>query len=435
MKKRVAVTGMGIVSSVGCTIEKFWESIANGVSGVKSISQYNAGGLPVKIAGEVKDFSCNGNCEKLYKFNETLSIAYDRRTLFAISATEQALKDAGLNENLLADANLYLGAGEGQNCVELISKLLTPYINNENYCDEAKLFDSKYAGEFAIHDQMMEATIPASLIAKRYGICGEVMTSLTACAASSQAIGEAMLRVQNGECTVALAGGTHTMTAALDVIGFSKLSALSKCFDKPERASRPFDLNRNGFVLGEGAGMLILEEFEQAKKRGATIYAELIGYGASSDAYRVTDMHPEAIGAVAAIESALNSAGIQPKEIGYVNAHGTSTLENDRSETKALHKVFGKYASEIPVSSIKSMTGHAVAAAGVMEMIASILALSEQVLPPTINLETPDPECDLDYVPNFARAKNFDVALSNSFGFGGQNVALLVRKGEVNKFL
>ena len=435
MKRRVAVTGMGIVSSVGCTVEKFWRSIAHGVSGVKSISQYNAGGLPVSIAGEVKDFCCNGKFEKLYRFNETLSIPYDRRTQFAISATEQALKGAGLDENMLAEANLYLGAGEGQNCVELISKLLDPFINDENSCDELSLFTSKNAGEFAIHDQMMEATIPASLIAKRYGICGEVTTSLTACAASGQAIGEAMLRVQSGECSIALAGGTHTMTGALDVIGFSKLSALSKSFDQPEKASRPFDLNRNGFVLGEGAGMLILEEFEQAKKRGATIYAEIIGYGASSDAYRVTDMHPEAIGAVAAIESALNSAGIEPKEIGYVNAHGTSTLENDRSETKALHKSLGKFAPEIPVSSVKSMTGHAVAAAGVIEMIASILALSEQVLPPTINLETPDPECDLDYVPNSARAKSLDVALSNSFGFGGQNVALLVRKGEVNNFI
>ena len=431
MKKRVAVTGMGIVSSLGSTVEKFWSSLVKGVSGVKSISQYNANGLPVKIAGEVKDFSCNGSCDKIYRFSETLSIAYDRRTLFALSAAEQALKDAGLDKNLLAEANLYLGAGEGQNSVEMISKLLAPFINDENYCDEANLFASNHAGEFAIHDQLMEATIPASLIAERYGICGEVMTSLTACAASAQAIGEAMRRVQNGECDVAMAGGTHTMTAALDVIGFAKLSALSKSFDEPEKASRPFDLNRNGFVLGEGAGMLILEEFEHAKKRGANICAELIGYGASSDAYRVTDMHPEALGAVAAIESALNDAGIAPEDIGYVNAHGTSTLENDRSETKALHKSLGKYAPEIPVSSIKSMTGHAVAAAGVIEMIAAIMALREQVLPPTINLETPDPECDLDYVPNVARAANFNIALSNSFGFGGQNVALLARRGEL----
>ena len=430
MKRRVAVTGMGIVSSLGCSIEKFWEAISNGVSGVKTISQYNANGLPVRIAAEVRDCFSNGRNGKFYKFNETLSMPFDRRTNFALAAAEQALKQAQINEDNLSDANLYLGAGEGQNSVEMLSKLLVPYLKDDNSCDEAKLFSSAHAAEFALHDQLMEATIPASAIAVRYGICGEVMTSLTACAASGQAVGEAMRRIQTGECEIALAGGTHTMTAPLDVLGFAMLSALSKNDIKPEKVSRPFDLNRDGFVLGEGAGMLVLEDYEHAKKRGANIFAEIIGYGASSDAYRVTDMHPEARGAVSAIESALNDAEIEPQDIGYVNAHGTSTIENDRAETRALHKVFGKYAAQIPVSSIKSMTGHAVAAAGVIEMIATILALREQILPPTINLETPDPECDLDYVPNRARAHDFDVALSNSFGFGGQNVALVVRKGE-----
>lgn len=432
MKKRVAVTGIGIVSPLGCSVETFWKSLSNGVSGVRSISQYNAKGLPVKIAAEVTDFSPNGHFAKPYEFNNSLSMCFDRRTNFALAATEQALKDSRLSIDLLADANVYLGAGEGPNSVELISMLLAPLLAEDSSCDEARLFSSPLAEEFALHDMLMEATVPASLIAKNYGICGEVMTSLSACAASSQAIGEAMRRIQNEECQIALAGGTHTMTAALDVLGFARLSALSPGNGDPKKASRPFDRNRNGFVLGEGAGMLILEEFEHAKKRGARIYAELIGYGASSDAYRVTDMHPEALGAVSAIEAALNDAAIDPQDIGYVSAHGTSTLENDRSETKALHTALGKYAPLIPVSSIKSMTGHAVAAAGVIEMIASILALNERVLPPTINLEIPDPECDLDYVPNKARAANFDVAMSNSFGFGGQNVALLVRKSELN---
>ena len=430
MKKRVAVTGMGVVSPLGCSVEKFWDALSNGVSGVKTISQYNAGGLPVRIVAEVRDCFANGKNSKFYEFNETLSMPFDRRTNFALAAAEQALKQAQINEEFLTDANLYLGAGEGQNSVELLSKLLAPYLSDDNSCDEASLFSSAQAAEFALHDQLMEATIPASLIAARYGICGEVMTSLTACAASAQAIGEATRRIQTGECEIALAGGTHTMTAPLDVLGFAMLSALSKNTSAPEKVSRPFDRNRDGFVLGEGAGMLVLEDYEAAKNRNAKIYAEIIGYGASSDAYRVTDMHPEARGAVAAIESALNDAEIEPKQVGYVNAHGTSTIENDRAETKALHKVFGEFAPRIPVSSIKSMTGHAVAAAGVIEMIATIMALREQILPPTINLETPDPECDLDYVPNHARAHNFDVALSNSFGFGGQNVALLVRKGE-----
>ncbi|MGI9036671.1 MAG: beta-ketoacyl-[acyl-carrier-protein] synthase family protein [Pyrinomonadaceae bacterium] len=431
MKRRVAVTGMGIVSSLGCSIEKFWQSLVNGVSGVKTISQYNANGLPVRIAAEVRDCFTNGKNSKFYKFNERLSTPFDRRTNFALAAAAQALEHAQWNENVLTDANLYLGAGEGQNSVELLSKLLAPYLSTETLCDEAKLFSSLHIEEFALRDQLMEATIPASAIAADYGICGEVMTSLTACAASSQAIGEATRRIQTGECEIALAGGTHTMTAPLDVLGFAMLSALSKNGDEPEKVSRPFDLNRDGFVLGEGAGMLVLEDYEHARRRGTRIFAEIIGYGASSDAYRVTDMHPEARGAVAAIESALNDAGIEPKDVGYVNAHGTSTLENDRAETRALHKVFGTFAPCIPISSIKSMTGHAVAAAGVIEMIATILALREQILPPTINLETPDPECDLDYVPNRARAHNFNVALSNSFGFGGQNVALLVRKGEM----
>ncbi len=430
MKRKVAVTGMGIVSSLGCSVEKFWNALTNGVSGVKTISQYNANGLPVRIAAEVRDCFKNGQNGAFYKFNKTLSMPFDRRTNFALAAAAQALKDAQINEELLTDANLYLGAGEGQNSVEMLSKLLVPCLTDENSCDEEKLFSNTDAGAFALHDQLMEATIPASAIAARYGICGEVMTSLTACAASAQAIGEATRRIQTGECEIALAGGTHTMTAPLDVLGFAMLSALSKNVGEPEKVSRPFDLNRDGFVLGEGAGMLVLEDYEHAKSRGVSIFAEIIGYGASSDAYRVTDMHPEARGAVSAIESALNDAGIEPREVGYVNAHGTSTIENDRAETRALHKVFGKFAPEIPVSSIKSMTGHAVAAAGVIEMIATIIALREQILPPTINLETPDPECDLDYVPNRARAHYFNVALSNSFGFGGQNIALLVRKGE-----
>jgi 3-oxoacyl-[acyl-carrier-protein] synthase II len=220
------------------------------------------------------------------------------------------------------------------------------------------------------------------------------------------------------------------MTAPLDVLGFSMLSALSSRNDEPTRASRPFDRNRDGFVLGEGAGSLVLEEWEHARRRGARIYGELVGYGSANDAYRVTDMHPEARGATRAITMALEDAGFEPREIGYVNAHGTSTIENDRAETLALKKAFGDAAPHVPVSSTKSMTGHAVAAAGAIELIASVLALRDQVLPPTINLETPDPDCDLDYVPNEARASHFDVALSNSFGFGGQNVSLVVRRAE-----
>jgi 3-oxoacyl-[acyl-carrier-protein] synthase II len=266
------------------------------------------------------------------------------------------------------------------------------------------------------------------LLAARYGITGEVTTCLTACAASAQAVGEAMRRIQQGDSDLVLTGGAHAMTAALDVLGFAMLSALSSRNDDPARASRPFDRHRDGFVLGEGAATVVLEEWEHARRRGARIYAELVGYATANDAYRVTDIHPDARGATAAISNALEDASAAPADVGYVNAHGTSTIENDRAETRALHQALGESARTTPVSSTKSMTGHAIAAAGAIELVAVVLALVAQVLPPTINLDTGDPECDLDYVPNRARAHDFRLALSNSFAFGGQNVALVVRR-------
>jgi 3-oxoacyl-[acyl-carrier-protein] synthase II len=435
VKKRVAITGVGVVSSVGIGADAFWEGLTNGRSGVDVIRRYDASALPVRISAEVRGFALEDYVDTLpsYTAHDGCRAALDLRTQYALAAAEMCVRDAGLSGSPeWIDGSLYFGAGEGDNDIAMLSRLLMPYASAQPGCDTAGLLSNGRAQDFALRDQLMEPTAPASLIASRHGIGGEVTTCLTACAASAQAIGEALRRIQEGEAVLALSGGAHAMTAPLDVLGFSMLSALSARNDDPKRASRPFDRNRDGFVLGEGAGALVLEEWEHARRRGARIYGELIGYGSANDAYRVTDMHPEARGASRAITLALDDAGIEPREVGYVNAHGTSTLENDRAETLALHKALGDAAPSVPVSSTKSMTGHAVAAAGAIELIASVLALRDQILPPTINFETRDPDCDLDYVPNQARAKRFDVAVSNSFGFGGQNVTLVVRSAEAH---
>ena len=435
MKKRVAITGVGVVSPVGIGAEPFWDGLVHGRSGVDVIRRYDASALPVRISAEVRGFALEDYVDTLpsYTAHDGCRAALDLRTQYALAAAEMSVRDSGLaGSPEWIDGSLYFGAGEGDNDIQLLSRLLMPYASAQPGCDTAGLLANGHARHFALRDQLMEPTAPASLIASRHGIGGEVTTCLTACAASAQAIGEALRRIQDGEAVLALTGGAHAMTAPLDVLGFSMLSALSSRNDEPTRASRPFDRNRDGFVLGEGAGSLVLEEWEHARRRGARIYGELVGYGSANDAYRVTDMHPEARGATRAITMALEDAEIEPREIGYVNAHGTSTVENDRAETLALKRAFGDAAPSVPVSSTKSMTGHAVAAAGAIELIASVMALRDQVLPPTINLDTPDPECDLDYVPNRARASQFDVALSNSFGFGGQNVCLAVRKAEAH---
>jgi 3-oxoacyl-[acyl-carrier-protein] synthase II len=435
MKRRVAVTGLGIVSPLGIGVEAFWAALAAGKSGIAPISRYDASGLPVRIAGEVRNFALSDYTDmpEQYAIGGADPVRLDLRTQYAVAAAEMCVRDAGLHgAEDWRDAHLYFGAGEGDNDVRLLARILAPWSAQDSGCDTAALMSHAETGPFGLRDQLMEPTTPASLLAMRYGIGGEVTTCLTACAASAQAIGEAMRRIQAEECDLALTGGAHAMTSPLDVLGFAMLSALSSRNDHPARASRPFDLHRDGFVLGEGAAVIVLEEWDRARARGARIYGELVGYGAANDAYRVTDMHPDARGATRAMSNALQDAGVEPADIGYVNAHGTSTIENDRAETAALHRALGDAARSIPVSSTKSMTGHAVAAAGAMELIVTLMALRDQTLPPTINLETPDPDCDLDYVPNRARSHSFTAALSNSFGFGGQNVALVVRRGEMS---
>jgi 3-oxoacyl-[acyl-carrier-protein] synthase II len=273
-----------------------------------------------------------------------------------------------------------------------------------------------------------EPNMPSSYLAGMFNAQGPNANCLTACAASSQAVGEATEIIRRGEADVMLSGGAHSMIHPFGITGFNLLTALSERNDEPERASRPFDLNRDGFVLGEGAAMLILEDYERAKARGAKIYGEIAGYGTTADAYRITDQHPEGRGATACIRMAMKDAQLNANDICYINAHGTSTAVNDKVETLAIRTAFGDQADKIPVSSTKSMTGHLVAAAGATELIISLLALQENILPPTINYETPDPACDLDYVPNKAREHKCKAVLSNSFGFGGQNITLIATK-------
>jgi 3-oxoacyl-[acyl-carrier-protein] synthase II len=421
---------MGVISAVGNGLNKYWYGLTHGCSGVGRISRYDASGLPVQIAAEVRDFALSDYTDAPPAIcgGRGGAASLDLRTQYAFAASEMSVRDAGLEDSPeWADASVYFGVGEGNNDVALLSRMLTPHASSCG-CDIAQLLSHADTRPFAVRDQLMEPTVPASLLAARYGITGEVTTCLTACAASAQAVGEAMRRIQQGDYEMVLTGGAHAMTAPLDVLGFAMLSALSCRNDAPARASRPFDRHRDGFVLGEGAASVVLEEWEHARRRGARIYAELVGYATANDAYRVTDIHPDARGATAAISGALEDACAAPADVGYVNAHGTSTIENDRAETHALHQALGKSARTTPVSSTKSMTGHAIAAAGAIELVAVVLALVAQVLPPTINLDTGDPECDLDYVPHRARAHDFRLALSNSFAFGGQNVALVVRR-------
>ena len=280
----------------------------------------------------------------------------------------------------------------------------------------------------AAHEYEMEMHTTSGHVAAEYDLQGVNYTCQTACAASGQAVGEALELIRRGEAEAILTGGSHSMIHPFGVTGFNLLTTLSMRNHEPARASRPFDLNRDGFVLGEGAGMVVLEELEHAKKRGATIYAELVGYGTTADAYRVTDSHPDGRGAIACIQGALKDAALKPTDIDYVNAHGTSTQVNDRAETIAIKAVCGDYAYKLPVSSSKSMLGHLICAAGVVELITCVLTIQNGAMVPTINYETPDPDCDLDYVPNQAREKKVDRCLSNSFGFGGQNVSLIVSR-------
>ena len=424
-RRRVVVTGIGCITPLGTRVEQLWKNLIAGASGVGRTTVFDASRFPTKIAAEVRgwDITDEGQDERLWHF-------CGRHTRFAAGAALQAMADAGLPQGLPADPTrlgVYLGSGEGQQDFDAFTRMMMAAIEGETL-DVAKFTKLGLETLHPLAEVEQEPNMPAGHLAAMFDAQGPNLNCLTACAASSQAIGEAVEIVRRGEADVMLSGGCHSMIHPFGVTGFNLLTALSTRNDEPTRASRPFDNDRDGFVLGEGAAMVVLEELEHAKKRGAKIHGEVIGYGSTADAYRITDTHPEGRGAASCITMALQDAGLGTHDIHYINAHGTSTDVNDKVETLAIKKVFGEHAYKIPVSSTKSMMGHLIAAAGATELIVCLLAIRDGLLPPTINYETPDPNCDLDYVPNKVREGKCDHALSNSFGFGGQNISLIVSR-------
>jgi 3-oxoacyl-[acyl-carrier-protein] synthase II len=416
---------MGAMTPLGHNVQETIDAQLEGKSGVGPIHHFNAARFPTKFAAQVKDFDLKRFVPDCGRWAHS-----GINSQFAAAAAQEALCDAGI----LGDANIdrtrcgvYLGSGEGiqdfHNLIYQISRATKP---DNRTLDMAAFTQGALATFHVEREAEQELHTTAAHLASHFDLEGPNFNCLTACAASSQAVGEAAEIIRHGDAEMMLAGGAHSMIHPLGVTGFNLLTALSTRNDAPQKASRPFDLQRDGFVLGEGAGMLVLEELEHAKKRGARIYAELTGYGSTADAFRITDSHPEGRGAAACMQGALKDGGLPPDAIDYINAHGTSTKVNDAAETLAIKKVFGERAYRIPVSSSKSMLGHLIAAAGAVELITCVEVLRRGVLPPTINYEVPDPECDLDYVPNTAREHRVRHALSNSFGFGGQDISLIV---------
>jgi 3-oxoacyl-[acyl-carrier-protein] synthase II len=423
---RIVITGMGWITPMGHSVEAVWPRLLKGESGISRTTIFDASTFPTSISAEVKDFRLAEHIESTELHSGT-----GRNTQFALAACRQAWKAAGLDRSALDldRVGMYLGSGEGSLDFDTFTTAnLSAWKSDTGSIDSVKWAQLATELMHVTRELEQEPNMPLSHLALLTGARGPAFNCLTACAASTQAIGEATEILRRGDADVMLGGGAHSMIHPFGVTGFNRLTALSTANDDPPRASRPFDNCRGGFVLGEGAGMVILETLEHAQKRGATILAEIVGYGSTADAFRITDQHPDGEGAVVAMREALADAKLSPSDIGYINAHGTGTRENDGNETNAIKQVFGERAKNVPVSSIKSMMGHLIAAAGAVELICCVLALRDQMLPPTMNLENLDPECDLDYVPNRARKAVLNVAMSNSFGFGGQNDTIIVRK-------
>ena len=410
MKRRVVVTGVGMLTPVGMDTETTWEGLINGKSGIGPLTFFEDKDFPTQIAGEIKGFEA----AQYIELKEIKKM--DRFIHLAIAASQMAMDDAGLKttpEN--ADrVGVMVGAGIGG--LPAIERYYKAYLE-KGY---------RKISPFMI--PMLIINEASGQISIRFGAKGPNSAVVTACATGTHCIGDSFKMIQRGDADAMIAGGTESCICPIGMGGFCAMKALSTRNDEPQRASRPFDAQRDGFVMGEGAGVVILEELEFAQKRGARIYAEVIGYGLSGDAYHLTTPAPNGEGAARCLSMAVKDAGISPMDMGYINAHGTSTKYNDEYETMAVKTVFGDHAYKIPMSSTKSMTGHLLGAAGGVEAVITILAMERGVLPPTINLENPDPECDLDYIPNKARTAAVDVAMSNSFGFGGTNASLIFKK-------
>jgi 3-oxoacyl-[acyl-carrier-protein] synthase II len=413
-------------------VESFWQGLLAGKNGMAPTTIFDASTFPTKFSAEVKNYDL-----AKYTRNFELHRCSNRGTAFAIGATVQACRQAKIDIETDRPADgidrrklgIYLGSGEGAvDGNAFFSSLVNAWNGEKNEMDWLKWARTSFGMMDASRELEQEPNMSAAHIAMLTGARGPARCCLTACAAGTQAVGEAAMMLRRGLADVVISGGAHSMIHPLGVTGFNRLTALSTRNDSPETASRPFSASRDGFVIGEGAAILILETPESAKKRNVRILAEVIGYGSSSDAFRVTDMHEDARGAIQAIEAALADAGITYKDVDYISTHGTSTAENDSIETKAVKAVFKEEAKNTPLSSVKSMMGHLIGAAGAAEIITCVLAIRDNIIPPTMNLNDPDPELDLDYVPNVPRKTAVNVALKESFGFGGQNNVVIIKR-------
>ncbi|MGI9951082.1 beta-ketoacyl-ACP synthase II [Moorellaceae bacterium AZ2] len=412
MRKRVVITGLGVISPVGNDKESFWQALKAGVSGIGPITRFNAEQMPTRFAAEVRGFDPGAFLDR----KEAKRM--DRYSQYAVAAAKMAWQDAGLDIKQVDPwrVGVVFATGIG---------------GMETFEDQSRILLEKGPARISpFFVPMMIANMAAGQIAIHLGARGSNFTINTACASGTNAVGEALRVLQRGEADVVITGGSEASVTPLALAGFSAMKALSTRNEAPQAASRPFDRQRDGFVLGEGAGVLILETLEHAQARGARIYAEVAGYGCTADAYHITAPDPDGEGAARAMALALADGNLQPEDVDYINAHGTSTELNDRIETLAIKKVFGPHAYKLTVSSIKSMVGHLLGAAGAVELVATALTIYEGIIPPTINYEDPDPDCDLDYVPNHARQREVRAALSNSFGFGGHNAVVLLKRME-----
>ena len=410
MKRRVVVTGLGLITACGNSVNETWDSLMAGKSGADLIQKFDTEKFDVKFACEVKNF------DPLLLIEKREARRMGAFSQFAIFAAEEAMKHSGLviDESNAFDVGTYISSGIGD------------FWAIEREHDKLLKDGPNRVSPFFIVSAIVN--LAAGNVSIRFGAKGPNSATATACAAGAHAIGDSFRIIERGDADAMICGGAESAITPMSVAGFASMKALSTNNANPKGASRPFDLNRDGFVIGEGAGILILEELEFAKKRGANILAEIVGYGMTGDAFHQTSPDETGSGAIRVMNKAIKDAGITPDQIGYINAHGTSTYFNDRGETKAIKEVFGEHAKQLAVSSTKSMTGHALGAAGGIEAVISALATCKEKLPPTINYETPDPECDLDYVPNVAREAKVDYVLSNSFGFGGTNASLVFKR-------
>lgn len=412
MNNRAVITGMGVISPIGNTLEEFWNHLVEGQSGIDLVTRFDVSEMPTKVAAEVKNF------EPTDWLDKKESRRMDRFVQLAVAAAKMAIKDANLDIETMDKerAGVVIGSGVG---------------GVTTFEEQKEILMAKGPGRISpFFVPMLISNMAAGHLSIAFGLQGASSTVVTACASATNAIGEALRLIEHGEADIVLCGGTEAPLTPLAFAGFCAMKAMSTEKENPKEACRPFDSRRSGFVMGEGAGILVLESVEHAKARNARIYAELAGYGSTSDAHHITTPVPGGAGAARSMRKAIEDAGLKPENVDYINAHGTGTGANDSTETAAIKDVFGPVAYQVPISSTKSMTGHLLGAAGGVEAIVCALAIQNGVIPPTMNYGEPDPECDLDYVPNQARKKEVKVALSNTFGFGGHNATIVLKKFE-----